>query len=156
MKTQKFGRTLGLTALLIAVMVGNSRAEAEMSRETFIRECARLAIDELAGKSLRVSCEAANPSEQLSLDALKLDLGNISLARAGVGTETYQGKDYHLQVVIRLGGFFLDRKVFQLNCRQDAFKPDGVVLDTYAPIFLKVCSFWDPAQGFRLKCRGLD
>ena len=156
MKTQKFGRTLGLTALLIAVLVGNSRAETEMSRETFIRECARLAIDELAGKSLRVSCEAANPSEQLSLDSLKLDLSNLNLARASVGTQTYQGKDYHLQIAIRLGGFFLDKKVFQLNCRQDAFKPDRVVLDTYAPIFLKERNLWDRAQGFRLKCRGLD
>lgn len=156
MKTKIIGRTLGATALLMVLLAGDSHADGTMPRDTFIRECARIAVDELASKSLRVSCMAANPSEQLSLDSLKLDLSDLDLARAAVGTETYQGKDYHLQVAIRLSGLFLNTKVFQINCRQDAFKPDSVILDGYAPIFLKERNLWDRAQGFRLKCRGLD
>lgn len=119
------------------------------SKKDFIVACVEILVPD-AAESLKLDCQAQNPSEQALI--AKYDLSSVNLSDAFVGYQRFQGRDYHMQIGTKVGTLF-GRKMFTIDCRQDVRNPNTVKVGGYKPIRLVVENRIDSEVSVELACK---
>ncbi len=120
------------------------------SKDSFIRECLRQ-ISPAAASTLKISCQAENPTEQQDINELGLNLSGIDISKANVGS----AGNYYQDLSVRTGGFF-SRKYLRISCAQDSSRPDTVTVPRQRGIFLETANNIDLKKGYYLSCTAVN